>query len=180
MLYSSVSNNQYIQFLRLRGVRPPPDSIYMYFYSSWCCKEMFKCVFVVCACGRRLAGRSHGGVRMSGSSHGGGGRTLPAWTGPGLPAWQWGSVKCTQHTVREKVLKIMVSVSHEKLMTRLIRDAFVNWSGRRQTENYSETKFRLFHVPKCAGFAGFGLFVGQTEIFDEVSLDSWMIHRPNY
>lgn len=74
-----------------------------------------------------------------------------------------------------------------KRMTRLIRDAFVNESGRQQTENYSETKFCLFQAPKRAGFPGFGLFVGQSEIFDEVSLDSWMIfhcflmfYRPNY
>lgn len=109
MLYSSASKNQYVQFLRLRGGRPPSDSIYMYLYFSWFCREVFKCVL---SC-RRLAGRSHGGVRMSRSSHGGGGRTLPAWTGPGLPAWQWGSVKCPHHTVRAKVLKLVVSVSRE-------------------------------------------------------------------
>lgn len=109
MLYSPASKNQYVQFLRLRGGRPPSDSIYMYLYFSWFCREVFKCVL---SC-RRLAGRSHGGVRMSGSSHGGGGRTLPAWTGPGLPAWQWGSVKCPHHTVRAKVLKLVVSVSRE-------------------------------------------------------------------
>lgn len=74
-----------------------------------------------------------------------------------------------------------------KLMTRLIRDAFVNESGRQQMENYSETKFCLFQVPKRAGFPGFGLFVGQSETFDEVNLDSWIIfhcflmfYRPNY